>query len=332
MNRLFDQVDCFSRNRDIKSKLLYKHPDHKDNPEISVIMPIYNNPGMFKKALGSAIDQNTRINYDIVVVDNRPYDGTPDEEQLFIEGLNDPKVIYYRNEDNIGMIGNWNRGIELSDAPYVTYCHNDDLLTDICIERLSQLRDRYGDRVIMSEYNIIDDKDNYILKIDPDGKKGIFKKKKDFEYKKFDIFLNSAGFGVGCLFKREHLLSLGGFNEEYYPSADYALFAKYVFEYGGIYNCIPTFCYRKAVNESNTAYVNFAERDVFFRECMLEHMIIPKSIGRMIIDANYHYSKELHKVVWGGKDKYERRNIPLQKFILLRFCNRLNSIRRYTMF
>lgn len=58
-------------------------------------------------------------------------------------------------------------------------------------------------------------------------------------------------------------MEIGGFNPDYYPSADYALFIKYIFEYGGVFNRVPTFSYRKAANESYATYEKFVEQDKF---------------------------------------------------------------------
>lgn len=332
MNDLFEQVNNYERHEKVDSILCYSD-NSRDNekPWISIIMPIYNNPEMFKLALESARKQNADFNYEIVIVDNRPYDGLLDDEEKYVRKINDSRIKYYRNKENIGMYGNWNRGIELSRGQYVTFCHNDDLLKDNCLSRLKELSLKYGKKVVISVWDTIDEEGNYIEKLEPNQRKSVFKQKPDFEYKKFDIFMNGAGFGVGCLFDRECLITLGGFNPDYYPSADYALFAKYIFEYGGAFNRIPTFCYRKAVNESYKTYMDFIERDKFFRQCMLEKMMLPKKIGNRIINANYNYGRERFSVKWGGKDHFQKQNVPRTDRVIVTLCNKLNAIRRYSL-
>lgn len=329
MRNLFEYVDNFAANSRVKSELQYLGLKPGTRPRVSVIMPIYKNPAMFRLALDSVLKQDCDFGYEVVVVDNRPWDGEKDEELLYVESLASDRVSYYRNRDNIGMIGNWNRGIELARAPYVTYCHNDDLLQFYCLSRLMELQARYGDRLIASEFNLIDEKGVYIRRLDPDRRVGIFRQKRDFIYTKWDIFLNNAGFGVGCLFNREKLIKLGGFNEEYYPSADYALFIKYIFEYGGVFNRVPTFDYRKAENESFSAYSAFVDRDVFFRECMLEHMKLPQSLGKLLIQANYSYGLKNFSEKWGKA--VELTTAQKRYCGFMKVVNKLNSIRRFTL-
>ena len=48
--------------------------------------------------------------------------------------------MYYKNEKILGMLGNWNRGIELARAPFVTYCHDDDMLLPSALSRLMELQ------------------------------------------------------------------------------------------------------------------------------------------------------------------------------------------------
>lgn len=332
MEYLFNYVDNFIRYKNIKSILQYRKSKLISTPEISVIMPIYNNPDMFKKALLSVINQKCEFEYEIVIVDNMPFDGGKDEELKFIEGLDDYRISYFRNSDNIGMYGNWNRGIELARGEYVTYCHNDDILEPYALQRLYDLQKKYGKRLIASEFNLIDDKGKYIKKLNPNRRIGPFFQKKDFIYTKFDIFLNNAGFGVGCLFNRNILLEIGGFNPDYYPSADYALFIKYIFEYGGVFNRIPTFNYRKAANESYSVYKKFVERDKFFRECMLDKMHILSGIGKFIIAANYNYGLYNFTIKWGNvKDKNVRYSKLKKDYGIMVIINKVNSIRRFTI-
>ena len=46
----------------------------------------------------------------------------------------------YVNKENIGMIGNWNRGFELANTKYVAMLHDDDMLADIYLEEINRKR------------------------------------------------------------------------------------------------------------------------------------------------------------------------------------------------
>ena len=42
--------------------------------------------------------------------------------------------MYMKNEENIGMFGNWNRALEVTRTKYVVLLHDDDWLTENYIE------------------------------------------------------------------------------------------------------------------------------------------------------------------------------------------------------
>lgn len=332
MEYLFNYIDNFARKKSVKSILQYGNTEERRSPVISVIMPIFRNPEMFKKALDSVVSQDCSFEYEVIVVDNEPYDGSKNEALRYIESTNSNFIFYYRNTENIGMYENWNRGIELAKAQFITYCHNDDVFIPSALTRLNELQQRYGERLIASEFNLIDKDGAYIKKMNPKRRVGIFYQKEDFIYSKYDIFLNNAGFGVGCLFSKRIMIELGGFNPEYYPSADYALFAKYIFQSGGVFNRIPTFNYRKSKNESYKAYTSFVERDKFFRECMLDKMEIPRWLGNLIIKANYNYGLYNFEYKWGGERRTGTANNQKKaSYILMILINKLNSMRRFSL-
>jgi GT2 family glycosyltransferase len=70
------------------------------------------------------LQQETQIPFEIVVVDN--------SEQInmkFVEWLKEKeytKVCYYKNSQNLGMFGNWNRCITLSQGEWVLILNDDD--------------------------------------------------------------------------------------------------------------------------------------------------------------------------------------------------------------
>lgn len=88
------------------------------------------------------------------------------------------------------------------------------------------LQKKSGNKAIFSAFNKINGKGEYIKKKKV-GKKimGILRKKGHYNYSVFAHFMDEVGNGVGSLFAKECLLEIGGFNPEFYPVADYALFS-----------------------------------------------------------------------------------------------------------
>ena len=73
----------------------------------------------------------------MVIVDNDP-DADIEKIKQF---LGDKKHIYryFRNEKNIGMVGNWNRCIELALSENIVFLHSDDVMSIGCLKKLCEL-------------------------------------------------------------------------------------------------------------------------------------------------------------------------------------------------
>lgn len=321
MKDIFIKKNNYEINEQIKSVLLYGDLGLLPSPKVSIIMPVYKRPDTFKEALQSALSQDYQESYEIIVVDN--YDEAGDSPNLEVvkkAGANN--IFYYRNLHNLGMLGNWNRGIELARAPYVTYCHDDDQLLPNCLSRLMELQKLSGNKCILSAMNIIDEKGNYVLKYNyPHRSKRFFVERDHYNYTLFDQFIASKGFGVGCLFNKECMLEIGGYDQDYYPSADYALHSCYTYYYGCVFNCIPTFNYRMANNESLNQFQKFAERDYFFRQCMIEKLTIPRWFLKRVNDALHRINTVTLSIKWGGKSKELINTIKKSDTLIVRIAS-----------
>lgn len=305
---IFSKKNCFLEWAHVKSNLLVGNYEDCPNPRVSIIMPCYKRADYFKLSLQSAVNQDYDFEYEIVVVDNN-VEGDKSPNQSIVEECGAKNVFYYRNAENLGMAGNWNRGIELARAEYITYCHDDDLLLPSCLSTLMEIQKYTKDKCILSAHNIIDENGKYRTKIEyPHRKRRMhyMVEKPYYNYTLYDQFLSSNGFGVGCLFNRNHMLELGGYNKEFYPSFDYALQSAYTYYYGCIYNAIPSFNYRLGINESNSAWVGFNNADKHFRKCMIPKIHIPNFILSRIADALFNRNEIEFRRSWGNEKVYEK--------------------------
>jgi len=91
---------------------------------ITVCIPTYNPE---KEVLCQAIEsvyQQSISDFQIIVVD----DCSENDVQEFVNGIGDERLEYTRNDENLGLVGNWNRCLELADREYVHLLHDDDTL------------------------------------------------------------------------------------------------------------------------------------------------------------------------------------------------------------
>jgi glycosyltransferase involved in cell wall biosynthesis len=91
-----------------------------DEPQISVIVPVYNRSELVRRAVGSLLDQDIDVPYEIVVVDDGSTDGSGDA----VCGM-DPRVRVLF-QPNQGAPAARHNGISQARAPVVAFLDSDD--------------------------------------------------------------------------------------------------------------------------------------------------------------------------------------------------------------
>lgn len=131
------KADCFKKIKDIKSDLIWGNVENVSNPFISYVIPVYKRADLLERTLRSVIGQNSvEFEWNIIVVDNEA--GWENDTEKLIRKLNCPKILYYRNRENIGVDGNYNRCIELANGKWVAMVHGDDLIMSDHLEKSAQ--------------------------------------------------------------------------------------------------------------------------------------------------------------------------------------------------
>ncbi|HSV61479.1 MAG TPA: glycosyltransferase family A protein [Variovorax sp.] len=92
-------------------------------PTYSIAMPVYRRTFGFREALASAV--KVEGCQEILVVDDH---SEHDEFERIVESCGSDKVRYLRNEANLGLFGNWNRGAELATGEFVSILCSDDII------------------------------------------------------------------------------------------------------------------------------------------------------------------------------------------------------------
>lgn len=100
--------------------------DNSKLPLVTIMIPTYNQEKVIGRAIESALAQ-TYAKLEVIVCD----DNSKDNTKLVVERyLHNPKVRYYRNEKNLGRVGNYRRLIyELAKGEWVLNLDGDDYLT-----------------------------------------------------------------------------------------------------------------------------------------------------------------------------------------------------------
>lgn len=315
MRDIFEYKNSFSKYDDVKSLMQYGSTERCPDPVISVIMPMYRRPEFFIHSYLSVKNQKVDFDYEIIIIDDTPIDGEKSEALKYLEREKPDNVFYFRNEFNLGQAGNWNRGITLCRASLFTFCHDDDMLYPDCLSTLYSLHKIYPNRFIIPEFKMVDERAVYPFSDDRKVAPQLCMK-----YSKLDIFMDNPANGVGCLFYKDQMMSIGGYNNEYYPSHDNAIHILLVFKYGAIKYNRQLFCYRISnVNISNSVYKSNITNGVFYTQCMYPYIYLPRFVLKAMTHAYEANITETMERVWGRKNDYCSRRILSDRLVNLAF-------------
>ena len=273
MNLPFDYKykDNFSVYSNVESSLLFSCVNFdKETPLFSILIPTYKRPELLENSFLHALKQTTDKKYEIIICDNdKDFDSLDSlhlierlcKEEEVKKNIN---IYYFKNEDNLGQIGNWNRLIALSSGKYLLMCHDDDWVD----QRILKTAEKYLDRNMGLSFII---KTTDFRKKQTAAQKlrkalvfaaktvsKVISSRKAYPLSTYDIFVRYMNPGnCGVIFEREKLIELGGYYQDVFPFTDLYTFAMYSMKYGIIHVKKPRAFYRIAANESLTAAVKF---------------------------------------------------------------------------
>ena len=92
---------------------------------IDVIVLSYNHANTIEQCLKSILGQEGLINFRIIVGDDASTDGT-NEVIARLSAANPGKILHLKSQDNLGMLSNMRRCIELCNAEFTAFCEGDD--------------------------------------------------------------------------------------------------------------------------------------------------------------------------------------------------------------
>ena len=91
-------------------------------PKVSVILPAYNAEKYIKEAVDSILGQ-TFTDFELIIINDCSKDST---EQILLS-YTDPRLVYVKNEQNLGVAGTLNKGLSLAKGTYIARMDADDI-------------------------------------------------------------------------------------------------------------------------------------------------------------------------------------------------------------
>jgi glycosyltransferase involved in cell wall biosynthesis len=106
-------------------------------PLVSIGLPVFNGENGISCALDSLINQDYK-NLEIIISDNASTDATKEICACYVK--KDSRVKYFRIENNLGAVWNFNRVFELAKGDYFMWAAHDDnrepTFISACVEKL----------------------------------------------------------------------------------------------------------------------------------------------------------------------------------------------------
>ena len=156
--------------------------------DLSIIVPAYNAEKTIKDCIDSVINQQTDVDYELIIVN----DGSSDKTKEIVTGIKSEKIVLI-NQENKGFSGARNTGIDASTGKYIMFLDSDDTLVGNCIESMMEkIRESRADIIQGSYYSFLENTNNFN-----------YSKFQDTIVTSTESILKAPGFPWAKIYKRE---------------------------------------------------------------------------------------------------------------------------------
>ena len=129
------------------------------NDLISIVLPVYNGAKYLRESIDSVFAQ-TYTNWELLIVDDCSTDETPVIAREYAE--KDTRVRYYRNENNLRLPRNLNKGFSLTRGNYLTWTSDDNRYRPEALEKMYHALVSTQAHFVYCSMDIIDEDDKLI--------------------------------------------------------------------------------------------------------------------------------------------------------------------------
>lgn len=174
-------------------------------PKVSIIISAYNYGKYLRKAIDSSLSQDYPDGFEVIVVN----DASTDETDAICQSYGS-KIIYLKNERNIGQAASQNRGIKAAKGDYICILDADDAFLPGAIKWYAKTLDNfpfvgvvYGDIIRVNEIKNTRNRHRSY----------------DFDRRLFEI--KNIVYCSSQMYRKDCLKAIGGYDEKIYYVEDY---------------------------------------------------------------------------------------------------------------
>ncbi len=122
---------------------------------ISIVLTYYNRQEFIEAQLDSLLFQ-TYKNWELIIVDDCSTDGAAEIIKKFIQDHLDKKIVYLRNEKNIGLAKNFEKGLQFASGQYIAVCDSDDVWFPDKLEKELEFLKKGNFGMVYSDLVVVD--------------------------------------------------------------------------------------------------------------------------------------------------------------------------------
>jgi glycosyltransferase involved in cell wall biosynthesis len=129
-----------------------------NEPRVTIGLPVYNGIRFLDQAIDAILGQTFR-EFELIISDNASTDGTPELCHSYAQ--KDPRIRYYRQDENVGAAKNYNFLVELARGEYFKWAAHDDICAPPYLEKCVEVLDENSTVVLCyPKTRIIDEEGN----------------------------------------------------------------------------------------------------------------------------------------------------------------------------
>ncbi|NET30792.1 MAG: glycosyltransferase [Cyanothece sp. SIO1E1] len=180
-------------------------------------MSVYNGADYLQEAIDSILSQ-TYTGFEFVILDDCSIDGTWDI--LRKNADRDSRIVLIQNEENLGLIRSLNKGLKAAQGEFIARQDADDISSNSRLEKEVKILDEQADCVLVS---------SNIQVVENDNKKVIEVMHRYCEpdlIAWYLLFYNRIAGHSQVMYRRDFVLSLGGYSEDHPYIEDYELWCR----------------------------------------------------------------------------------------------------------
>ncbi len=188
--------------------------------DISILIPVHNSEKFLSRCIRSLLDQSLpREHFEIIVID----DGSTDGSRKIIEAY-ESHITLITLDENVGLPIALNHGIKKSMSRFITRVDSDDYVNRYFLECLySYFSYSPTHDAVSCDYLLVEDNEEIISRM--------------------DSLVHPIACGI--MFQRDHLISLGLYNEDFKFLEDEEMRARFLKSYSIDRIPLPLYRYRR---------------------------------------------------------------------------------------